>query len=825
MPLPILRHTTRPSSRASLLVTVLLASLPLLPACGGSEGGADPRLTIQMSVPEGLTLGPMLSDGAHLAHTDALALDLPAAVLAQSSVALEGSHWFVIPPGSQDAVVRLEYLGHLEGEDLDLYLYDPNGTPQAFSVSPPGIAESLDVPINTTAFIEVRRQAINTDNRPQNYSLEVQGIEHGASGRSQPTIWNGALPVEATVMVERDEADSLTPVASSARLGQQGPSVRNSDVQSLRPRFYALPSTSEALPRRGPPDAADVHVSSFAASAAGNAHLASLLEAKAHGATPVIEVPVDSFAPVGGPVPGNDPLLADNWQHEMANTLGAWLYTQGLSETGAQKVAVIDTGVFPARDITHALLEGCTIAPNNQGQLVCQPGQNQDPDYSIPHGLQVSLTMAAASNNGVGSVGYAPLLRILPIKASIGPAATLRSDYTSAAIVHAVDEGATVINISAAFPGVGFEGLVDALEYAVDNEVIVVFSAGNSGMRIDPVDRWAQRRNGQTSGVYVVGAIDVNGVRSQYSNTGPLISAVAPVGTSGLAALCHDTIRPLSGGPAGSGIDGSPWVYANACFQGTSYAAPAFSASVALMRAVNPSLGHAQIETMLRQGKMTRQITPGVRSESFGWGLIDLGMALEAAAETVAGTSSILTPNDLNFGGVRTQLPLLVRRQGFPGHSLEFVGGGSSLTFSDVDTDLSGFGLYAARVARPQGAGAVTNTVKLTSNTHESATFEASYFTGRRAARSGESLHPMVVSVLRSGVEVGRFVLEQNDTGFSGSLSLAAAGMNQAGQYDLRISLAGEGNTQCGQGSLCAVVRTEVRQSSDVVIDSSLHIR
>jgi len=195
-----------------------------------------------------------------------------------------------------------------------------------------------------------------------------------------------------------------------------------------------------------------------------------------------------------------DPLVPDQWALENTGQTGgivdadidadaAWVHTQG---DPAVVIAVIDTGV----DLDH---------PDLAGRLWINPGEipgngvdddqngyiddvngwdfsasDNSPDDDYGHGTAVA-GMAAAGLNGVGTVGVAPQVTIMPLRAcSPGcPISTL-----VAAVAYARNNGADIINMSLGGTGPYFEPLRD--EIASSPAVVVTAAAGNTASNTDP---------------------------------------------------------------------------------------------------------------------------------------------------------------------------------------------------------------------------------------------------------------------------------------------------------------------------------------------------
>ncbi|MFN6992561.1 MAG: S8 family serine peptidase, partial [Fervidobacterium sp.] len=136
-------------------------------------------------------------------------------------------------------------------------------------------------------------------------------------------------------------------------------------------------------------------------------------------------------------------------------------------------VAVVDTGV----DGTHPDLEGKVIKgfrPLTGEELP----EGTDSSYGGSHVTHVAGTIAA-KKDGKGIVGVAPGAKIMPIVIFDYGGGYIGDDYTAMGIIWAVDHGAKVMNHS--WGGWGYSHtLKAAFDYALQNNVVMVASAGNS---------------------------------------------------------------------------------------------------------------------------------------------------------------------------------------------------------------------------------------------------------------------------------------------------------------------------------------------------------
>jgi serine protease len=169
----------------------------------------------------------------------------------------------------------------------------------------------------------------------------------------------------------------------------------------------------------------------------------------------------------------NDPFLTKQlWHFDMIGLQQAWRHTTGKGAV----VAVLDTGVsgphskFPQ---VPDLKDTCFVPGYNFAD------NTSDPYDAQSHGTHVASTIAESTNNSLGGVGIAFGACIMPVK--------VLNDYGSGStediaegIRFAADNGAHIINMS--LGGGGYSQVMqDAIDYAVDKNVLIFCAAGNSG--------------------------------------------------------------------------------------------------------------------------------------------------------------------------------------------------------------------------------------------------------------------------------------------------------------------------------------------------------
>ena len=210
-------------------------------------------------------------------------------------------------------------------------------------------------------------------------------------------------------------------------------------------------------------------------------------DTKAPAPTPTVQVqvvtcdntcveaePVESSSPAGvtpaqAMMSESEPLVLGSIPDEQwaLNKIG--IYDLWQSTTGSQEVlvAVLDTGI----DSNHEDLSGQVVAEVDFTDSLT-PGDVHG------HGTHIAGIIAAKSND-IGIIGMAPGSRLLNAKV----ADDMGRCYASAlakGIVWAVDNGASVINISVEIRGDSPE-LEKAIDYAWSEGSLVIGAAGNDG--------------------------------------------------------------------------------------------------------------------------------------------------------------------------------------------------------------------------------------------------------------------------------------------------------------------------------------------------------
>ncbi|WNO71946.1 type VII secretion-associated serine protease mycosin [Streptomyces sp. AM8-1-1] len=298
------------------------------------------------------------------------------------------------------------------------------------------------------------------------------------------------------------------------------------------------------------------------------------------------------------------------------------------------QVAVIDTGVDTRNPQLKRAVDakkGMNLLPakNKKGEKIDRGASNGTTD-TVGHGTKVAGIIAARPLKGTGVVGLAPAATIIPVKQNDaegnGTAASLAS-----AITRSVAAGADVINISqdtadAVEPAPALKQAVDA---ALDEDVVVVASAGNDGLGGNVKKTYPA----SYPGVLAVASSDRNNERAAFSQSGDFV---------GIAAPGVDMVTTVPG--KGHCAD-----------NGTSFSAPYVAGVAALIKSKHGDWTQKQIVAQIQQ--TAERSTPG-HDRLVGWGVVDPVRALteddkpieQPVAHEGVTKGEVPTPAELQLG-------------------------------------------------------------------------------------------------------------------------------------------------------------------------------
>ncbi|MGM0666081.1 MAG: S8 family peptidase, partial [Bacteroidota bacterium] len=292
-------------------------------------------------------------------------------------------------------------------------------------------------------------------------------------------------------------------------------------------------------------------------------------------------------------------------------------------------IAVLDQGVtsnHPDLPNTRQVrLSGSDFTGNDD---------NPSPVGNENHGNACAGVIAATMNNNEGIAGIAPNCKIMPIRMT-GVVPSIVAD----AIEFAVDNGADILTNSWGYnssdPNL-HPVIVAAIQYAINNNCVVIFAAGNSARRSYDYNGYVSfPSNVNIPGVITVGASDRDDHQSDYSPSSDpesvnnqIIDIVAP---SHRAYPPEAYLPPLLGGipgetfemwsidiPGNTGYNpwptgifsppsigeqlpnsGTNYLDYTGRFGGTSHSCPVVAGVAALVLSINPNLTNLEVYDIL----------------------------------------------------------------------------------------------------------------------------------------------------------------------------------------------------------------------------------
>jgi thermitase len=232
-------------------------------------------------------------------------------------------------------------------------------------------------------------------------------------------------------------------------------------------------------------------------------------------------------------------------------------------------IAIVDTGI----DANHPDLAGKVVLAKNfvKGEHVSD---------SFGHGTHVAGIAAAQINNGIGIAGICGRCSLMSIKV-LGADGSGSTSNVASGITYATDFGARVINLSL---GSSSRTTIirDALDYALNNNVLPVVAMGNSDTdQVGDLSYWYSALS--------VGAVDQQGAKASFSNFGLQTDVTAP----GVAVLSTMPTYPVT-------LNTQYGYEMNYdALSGTSMATPVVAGLAGLIFSSNPALTAAQVKGMI----------------------------------------------------------------------------------------------------------------------------------------------------------------------------------------------------------------------------------
>ena len=313
----------------------------------------------------------------------------------------------------------------------------------------------------------------------------------------------------------------------------------------------------------------------------------------------------------------NDPLFSCQWALKNVKAVEAWRTTTGSSTI---IVAILDEGV----DTSHPELREAVVTPYD----AVDGDDDQTPLLGDAHGTACAGIVGAKAKNGLGVVGIAPGVKIMPVRIATGETGSrwvTTDQIIEDGIRTAADRGAHVLSNSWGGGGPS-NAITSGFEYALSKGRTIVIAAGNKFSSVSYPANLSISHD-----IIAVSATNEadefkspkssDGEYEWGSNHGPQISISAPgvhIPTSDIAG---------TGGY-------SPDDY-TLTFNGTSSATPHVAGAAALVLSIDPTLTPAQVRDILQRSADDLG-EPGF-DEFFGYGRLNVEQAVQMAQKNLAG--------------------------------------------------------------------------------------------------------------------------------------------------------------------------------------------
>ncbi|MBK8700217.1 MAG: S8 family serine peptidase [Saprospiraceae bacterium] len=263
-------------------------------------------------------------------------------------------------------------------------------------------------------------------------------------------------------------------------------------------------------------------------------------------------------------------------------------------------------------------------------------GNNDVEGPDALHGTHVAGIVGAMVGNEIGSEGIARNVKLMSVRAV--PDGDERDKDVANAIIYAVDNGASIINMSFGKAYSWDKKAVDeAVKYAADQDVLLVHAAGNSGQDNDATDNFPNDYLGKHGFIFKKKCHADNWLEVGALSYKPSEDMVA--GFSNYGKQNVDLFSP--GVQIYATTPGDKYQY----LQGTSMASPAAAGVAAVLRSYYPSLTAKQVKEILMKSVVPintvvkKPGTKGAQKVSFtelsaSGGTINLYNAFQLAAKT-----------------------------------------------------------------------------------------------------------------------------------------------------------------------------------------------
>ena len=335
--------------------------------------------------------------------------------------------------------------------------------------------------------------------------------------------------------------------------------------------------------------------------------------------------------------------LPYEWQFASAHLGGALDLTAGDPRI---QVGVVDTGVDAVPDLAGKIDGLYDVTAHGTQRSASTAGND---DYG--HGTAVASLIAAGDGDGFGMAGFGGAAHVIGIHADH------QGRFYDTDIAQAITKldalGVRIVNLSIGGPYPSSPILVDAIDKAASDGMLIVAASGNEGGPVDwPAALLQQSEGGESYGL-AVGATNAGGNHASFSNFGEHLSLVAPGILTGdcsgvLVALPRRNQLSDTCYPQWTGSGGTEYGYV----AGTSFASPEVAGVAALVWAVRPELKNYQVADIIK-ASADRDAGAGW-TPTLGCGRLDAAAAVALALSRTAAEWA---------SGVAVGIGLLLRRR------------------------------------------------------------------------------------------------------------------------------------------------------------------
>ncbi len=295
-------------------------------------------------------------------------------------------------------------------------------------------------------------------------------------------------------------------------------------------------------------------------------------------------------------VPAGDPLFAQQWCHQVMQSVSAW----DIATSNSVVVAVVDSGI----NYNHPdLITNLWTGTNGEHGYVSTNGVLQaggfDDQY---HGTMCAGIIGAVGNNGVGVVGVNWRTKLASFKflTSFGSGATSDALLVLDKMIDLKEAGVNIRVANCSWGGGNYSApLQDMFAQCEQAGILVVCAAGNSGADSDIVPLYPAALT--NDGILSVLSSDQQDAKASYSNFGVVSTDLSAPGTEVISTERETNYTARSG---------------------TSLSAPQVTGAAAMLFHLNPNLTPVQVKTLLLHPTTFDRLT--FQQSSTGGGRLNL---------------------------------------------------------------------------------------------------------------------------------------------------------------------------------------------------------